>query len=455
MAYRRRNRLALLVLPLALLLLVLGALSGVARGAERGQRAAGPIYSVELSDVVSRYSVGYLRRALQEAEAADAELLLVRLGASGAVLRDVQAVADELAAASVPVAVYVAPEGTRSGAAGVWLLSAAHLAAMAPGTSFGVARSLVDPDAGLGPQVQELLRSETITRLAELQRARGRSDAWVEQAVRQGAVLNNEQAMALNPPAVNLVARDLDELLVGVEGRVVRLADGEERTLATLGRVPQPVVPTLLEQLLILLANPTVVFLLLVMAGIAIYGELVTPTVGVLAGVGALLFIGALVGLLALPVRWLAVIGLVIAFVVIAADLFVPSHGAFTVVGLGVLVVSALALFDAAQAPGVSVAIWAVVLVALAVAAFAAVGIVLAVRTRKTPVATGQEGLLGRLAEVRKRLEPDGFVFVEGALWRAVSEDGPVEQGEWVRVTGVYELRLTVRRVAEKSGAEN
>jgi membrane-bound serine protease (ClpP class) len=93
------------------------------------------------------------------------------------------------------------------------------------------------------------------------------------------------------------------------------------------------------------------------------------------------------------------------------------------------------------------VAFWAVLMVALLLGSLAVVGIYLALRTRRQPIATGQEGLIGRLAQVRKRLEPEGMVFVEGALWRAVSEDGDVEPGEYVRVTGVYELRLTVRRV--------
>jgi membrane-bound serine protease (ClpP class) len=412
-------------------------------------QASGPIYELELDDVVSRYSVGYLRRALQEAEAAGAEALIVRLGASGAVLRDVREVAAEVAAADVPVVIYIGPAGTRSGAAGTWLLSAAHIAAMAPDTSFGVPRPLVEPTPTLSEPTRELLRAETIAQLGGWNRERARSDAWVEQAVREGVVLNNEQAVALAPPAVDLVARDLDELLTTLEGRVVNLEGGGSRTLSTLGRATQPFEPTLWEQLLLLLANPTVAFLLLVMAGVAIYAELVSPTVGALAGLGVILLIGALAGLLALPVRWLAVAGLLFAFALVMADLYVPSHGALTVVGLVALVGSALTLYDSAQAPGVSVALWAVLLVALGVAAFATLGIYLAVRTRNTPVATGQEGLVGRLAEVRKRLDPDGFVFVEGALWRAISEDGSVEQGEWVRVTGVYELRLTVRRLAD------
>lgn len=441
---RPHQHVALLRLALYVALLLLPALAAAPASAQ----GRGPVYTVALDDVVSRHSVGYLRRALREAEAAGAEALIVRLGATGAVLRDVREVATDLAAAQVPVVVYVAPGGTRSGAAGLWLLSASHVAAMAPETSFGVPSPLVEPRPGVSEQTAELLRAETIDQLGGWARERGRNDAWVEQAVRQGAVLNNEQAAALAPPAVDVVARDLDELLTTLEGRVVTLEGGGQRTLATLGRAPQPLAPTLWEQALLLLANPTVAFLLLVMAGIAIYAELVTPTVGALAAIGAVLLLGALVGFVALPVRWLAVLGLIFAFAVIAADLFVPSHGAFTVVGLVLLVVSSLALFDGAQAPGVGVAFWAVALVAAFVAAFAAVGIYLAVRTRNTPVATGQEGLVGRLAEVRKRLDPEGFVFVEGALWRAVSEDGEVEQGEWVRVTGVYELRLTVRRLA-------
>lgn len=416
-------------------------------------QARGPVYTVEVDGVLSRYSVGYLRRALREAEAAGAEALIVRLGVSGAVLKDVRSLAPDLASASVPVVVFVAPPGTRSGAAGAWLLPASHVAAMAPETSFGIAGPLVDPAPGLSEATRELLRAEVITQLSTWSREHARSDAWVEAAVRQGAVLNNEQASGLDPPAVDIVARDVDELLTLLEGRAVALETGETATLAILGQTPQPLPPTLLEQLLLILAQPTVAFMLLVMAGIAIYAELISPTVGALAGIGVVLLVAALAGLIALPVRWLAVFGLLLAFGLIGADLFVASHGAITIVGLVVLVVSAMFMFDGAQAPGVTVALWAVVLVATLLAGFAALGIYLAMRTRSTPVATGQEGLVGRLAEVRKRLDPDGMVFVEGALWRALSEDGTVEPGEWVRVSGVYDLRLTVRRLADDTSA--
>ncbi|MEI8308880.1 MAG: NfeD family protein [Chloroflexales bacterium] len=409
-------------------------------------QVGGPIYTAAVDGVISRYAVSYLRRVLHEAEAAQATALIIRLGGQGAVLRDVRGLAADLAVAKVPVVVYVAPDGTSSGAAGAWLLSAAHLAVMSPGTSFGAATPLAEPTGDVSVQVRDLFLTEVIRQLGGWNRDRGRSDAWVDRAARVGAVLTNEQAIALNPPAVNMVARDDEDLLTSLEGRAVTLEDGSQLVLHTLGRTAVPLAPNIGEQILLLLADPTVAFLLLVMAGIAIYAEFAAPTVGILAGVGGVLLISSMVGIVALPVHWLSFFGLVFAFGLIAADLFVHSHGGLTVVGLVVLVLSALNLFDAAQAPGVAVALWAIALVSLLIAGFAALGIYLVVRMRSQPVTTGQEGLIGRLAEVRRRLAPEGMVFVDGALWSAVCENGEVEPGEYVRVTGVHELRLTVRR---------
>ncbi|MFQ3661525.1 MAG: hypothetical protein SNJ69_03920 [Chloroflexaceae bacterium] len=134
------------IAPIAALLVALLALVAAATWTRTtAAQGSGPIYTLGLDGVVSRYSIGYLERALREAEAANAEALIVRLSATGAVLRDVRGFAGQLAQARVPVVVYVAPPGTRSGAAGVWLLTPAHVAAMAPNTSFGIVEPLVQP----------------------------------------------------------------------------------------------------------------------------------------------------------------------------------------------------------------------------------------------------------------------------------------------------------------------
>lgn len=431
----------------SLLWLVLAALLPRPAAAQQ----SGPIYTVQVEGVVTSITVDYLRRALQQAEASTATALIIQLSSEGTVLRAIRPFVHELAEADVPVVVYVAPPGTNAGSAGAFLLSAAHVSAMAPNTSFGTAVPLADVDTLLTEQTRNLLLAEVSDQLRNWNTERNRNADWVDRAVREGLILTNEQAAGTTPPTVDLIASDQAELLTLLEGRVVTLENGQQVEIETLGRTTTAIEPTLWEEFLLILADPTVAFLLLVMAAIAIYGELLTPGVGVLAGIGIVLLIAALAGMLVLPIRWISLVGLLLAFVLVGLDLYASSHGVLTVSGLALLIVSSLTLIDTSQAPGTSVAFWAVGVVSFLVAGFAATGIWLVIRTRKRPVETGQESLVGRIAEVRKRLEPEGLVFIEGALWRAVSEDGDVEPGDWVRVTAVYNLRLAVRRIETTS----
>jgi membrane-bound serine protease (ClpP class) len=436
-----------------LLLLLLSLIAGpTVRAQERG-----PIYYTQVEGIVTSVKVDYLQRALRTAEASDASALIIQVSSDGAVLRALRPLAVRIAEATVPVVVYVAPSGTESGATGAFLLSAAHIAAMAPETSFGAPVPLADVDETLSEQTQELVLESVVDQIRGWNEERGRNTDWVDAAVRRGVVRNNEQAAASSPPAIDLIASDRDELLTLLQGRSVELENGETVELQTLGRETTPIEPSAWEEFLLLITDPTVAFLLLVMGCIAIYAELATPGIGVAAGLGGALLLGSLLGWIVLPVNWLSLGGLLLAFALIMGDLYLPTAGGLTVAGLILLIVSAMTLIDAAQAPRVFIALWAILVVVLAIGAFAAVGIWLVVRTRDTPIATGQEGLIGRLAEVRKPLDPEGMVFVEGALWRAVSEDGLVEAHEWVRVAAVHDLRLVVRRldtVEEAGGAD-
>ncbi len=419
----------------------------VAAAAPTAAQSNAPIYTVDVDGVVTSVTVGYLQRAVRQAEASNAAALIIRLSNGGAVLRAIRPFAGELAAAQVPIVVYVAPEETRSGAAGTFFLSAAHIAAMAPDTSFGNPTPLAAVDSLLTEQTQNLLLDEVSQQLREWNAARGRNVDWIDRAVREGVLLTNEQAIAPTPPIINVVARDIDELLTLIEGQVVQLENGETRQLQTLGRDLTLIEPTLWEQFLFFLTDPTIAFMLLVMGAIALYAEIASPGGGILAGIGITLLLAALGGFLVLPISWLGLAAIILALGIVGMDLFVPSHGALTVIGLVLLVIGALNLIDATQAPGVFVALWAIVMVVLFAAVFTAVGIWLVIRTRSRPITTGQEGLIGRLAEVRGRLAPEGMVFVDGALWQAISEDGDIEAGEWVRITAAYDLRLIVRRV--------
>lgn len=433
----RRSLLALL-----LLFVLLGA-----QPAEAQPSAAGPIYRAAVGGTLTSVSTGYLRRALQLAEAANASALVIELSNRGAVLSEARAFAGEIAAARVPVVVYVTPSGTASGAAGALFLSAAHISALAPGTSFGSPAPLADVDAALSEQTRDMLLDSVAAQLREWNAAHGRNLAWIDQAVRAGVVLDNQQASALRPPAVDLVAANRDELLTLLEGRRVTLQGGGSVTISALGRNMVDVPPTAWESLRLALADPTVAFVLLVLGVIALGLEFAAPGTSLFAGAGIVLLAGAALGLFVLPLQLWALGLLVLALLLLVAEFIAHAHGALAVAGVALLAVSALNIIDPAQAPGAVVAVWAIVLVGVALAAFAALALWLALRSRARPISTGQEAMVGKLAEVRQRLAPDGMVFVDGALWQAIIDGEPAELGEWVRVVAAHDLRLIVRRL--------
>src|SRR5689334_12204267 len=163
------------------------------------QGVRGPIYAVEVQGPVTSVVIDYLRSALQRAQSADATALLITINSTGGVLRDMRPFAGEIAQAKVPVVVYVAPAGTNSGAVGAFFLSAAHISVLAPGTSFGTQEPLTKVDTTLSQQTRDLVLDSVASQLRDWNAAQGRNTQWIDRAVREGVILNNEQATTLQP----------------------------------------------------------------------------------------------------------------------------------------------------------------------------------------------------------------------------------------------------------------
>jgi membrane-bound serine protease (ClpP class) len=407
----------------------------------------GRVFVAHAGGTITSVTTGYLRRALQLAEAANASALIIELSNTGGVLRDARAFAGELAAARVPVVVYVAPSGTDSGAAGALFLSAAAIAAQAPGTTFGSPYPLAQVDSALSQQTRDLVLDSVTDQIRSWNAAHGRNTEWIDRAVRDGVVLDNQQAIALKPPAVDLVATNRNELVTLLEGRQAKLQDGRSVTIRTLGGTIVEVAPTAWESVRLALSDPTIAFVLLVLGVLSICVEFAAPGTSVFAGIGVVLLLAAGLGLFVLPLRWWALVVLLLALGLLVAEFAAHTHGALAAGGIALLGLGALNLIDPAQAPNTVIALWVIILIGLALATFVALGVWLALHSRERPLATGQEAMIGKLAQVRRRLDPDGMVFIEGALWQALSEEGAVEEGDWVRVVAVHNLHLIVRRI--------
>lgn len=401
------------------------------------------VYYVTVDGALNAPAAGLVRRALAEAEAAGANALVIEVQDGGS-LRTAWPLAREIATAEVPVVTYIAPRGTRSGAVGTLFVTASHVAAMAPESEIGFAQPLTDVPAGFTDATQQLLVDEVTQQLTGWARDRERNADWVERAVQRGATIRAEDARSLDPPVIDVIANQND-LLTSLQGRQAMLANGEERTLDTLGSEVRQITPTIWERLGQWLALPTVAFVLFMIGGVAIYLELANPGVGIPGIAGALLVVAALIGFALGEVRPLAVILLAVGLVLVGLEHAVVAHGGLTFAGLVLVVLGALYLVDPSRTPGVRVSFLAIGGVALVLAGAGAGIVVLAMKARTHRPWTGQEGLVGQLAEVRKPLAPEGFVFVNGALWSAWTDQGPLEVGEMVEVVAIDGLHLYVR----------
>jgi membrane-bound serine protease (ClpP class) len=317
---------------------------------------------------------------------------------------------------------------------------------MAPETAIGAASpvGMQGEDIGetLALKEKEILRA-TVRSLAA--RRSPEAIALAEETIENARAVSASEALQIG--LVDFIAADLPDLLRQADGFRVTLPAGEQR-LSTAGARLERLANTPIEQLLNVLTNPNIVFLLLTIGVQAILIELSSPG-GWFAGfIGVISLALAVYGLGLLPVNWFGLIFLLTAFVLFVLDVKAPTHGALTAAGIGSFIAGALILFNGVEAPGIprlSTPLVIVTAVLIGLTFAAAIGF--ALRAQRLPIQTGQEALVGRQGVVRSELAPRGQVQLGGELWTAELEQpaASLPRGARVVVVRVEGLRLIVR----------
>ncbi len=440
-------------ISLALATIALGVLLA-ALGAARGQ-GTGTAYSIELSGTIDPATQQWLDKALSDAADQDAQVAIIRLDTPGGLDSSLREMVKDILAAPMPVIVYVSPDGARAASAGVYITEAADVAAMAPQTNIGSATPIsISPGGGgggdIGGTLGRKIRNDAAAYVRALASTHGRNPKLAERMVRKATNVTAEEARRAD--LIDVIAPDERTLLDRLDG--FRVQGPKKQTLHTQGlQIEQHDMP-LQYQLLEIIVNPTVAYLLLLagMVGLAIElftgGSTIAP--GVLGGLCLLL---GLYGTAQLPVTLTGILLLAGGVALIVAEAHLPTHGLLGATGVAALVASGLLLYDTgSDAFEVSAPI--VILVGALLGGFVAFAVERAVRARGQPARTGWEEMVGAVGEVRVPLDPVGQVFVEGALWRArLAEDGGTrdrgERGYRVRVESVDGLTLLVRPDAD------
>jgi membrane-bound serine protease (ClpP class) len=420
--------------------LALAGLALLAAGYGGGQ-ASGVAYSLQLEGEISPATAAWTDKALDEAADQDAEVAIIRLDTPGGLDDSLRDIVKDVIAAPMPVIVYVFPDGARAASAGVYITQAADAAAMAPQTNIGSATPI---SIGPGSQDRVLgrkIRNDAAAYIRALASAHGRNPDLGERMVREAENVTASEALAAN--LIDLIAPSEGALLQRLDG--FRVRGPKAQVLQTAGlRIETHDMP-LQYDILQLLVNPTIAFLLLSAGLLGIAIEIFNPGLIAPGTLGVISFILGLYGTAQLPVTAAGLLLLVAAIALFIAEAHFTS-GVLGVSGVVALILSGLLLFDTGDgATGVSVPV--VIVAGLLIGGFVVLAIQRVVQARREPVRTGHEEMVGVTGEVRVPLAPEGQVFAQGALWRARAIDGSGElrTGDRVRVESVDGLTLLVR----------
>ena len=405
------------------------------------------VLKLTVHDTIQPVTEQYIARGLADAKVQHAHAVLLSLGTPGGLLSSTRNIVADIEGSAVPVIVYISPNGSRAGSAGFFLLEAADIAAMAPGTNAGAAHPVVEGTT-LDPVMKEKLENDTAAFMRSFASRRGRNVAAAEDAIRNSKSYSDSEALGLK--LIDLIAPDDAALIRQIDGRTFQRFDGSSVTFHLTNAIIVSDAPSTRERLLTRLANPDTAVLLLIAGALLIYLEFNVPGTIVPGALGTLCVLLAAFGLNLLPVRHTAVALLVAAIAFIVLEAKFASHGVLATAGIACLVFGLATLVDAPIAEmrvHLSTAVGAGI-------GFGAISFFLAwiaLRARRNKQLLGPQAMLRQVATVVTPLAPSGQVEVRGELWQArlPNPAATLAAGSKAKVDAIDGLVLVVHAAGE------
>lgn len=394
---------------------------------------------LELDQMILPVTDEILESAIAQAVERGDDLLVISLSTPGGMETTTRRLVNRIVTSPVPVVVWVAPSGERAASAGLFILVAADVAVMAPGTNTGAAHPILmntEPDEIL----QQKMQNDSAAFIRSLAERRGRNPEAAERGVRESVAWTEVEALELG--LIDLIAGDMEAVLKFVSGREIRRFDGSVVTLDVAGATIHKVELTLRQRLLAFIMNPNIAFVLLSLGMLALWAEFQNPGAILPGAIGALSILLAVIALNMLPTRYAALALVVVAFGFFALEAKFTSHGIFGIAGVISMFLGAILLVDG-PIPEMRVNWLTALAVAIPFGIIAVFLMNLAMRSMRNRVTTGSEGMTGEVGVAETVLDPMGKVFVHGEIWSARSAV-PIQPGTPVKVRSVRDLILEV-----------
>ena len=427
------SRVSRILVGVLLAAMLLWACPPAARG------ATGEVYVVRVSGTINPGLAEYLIRSMEQASREEAVCLVIQLDTPGGLALSMRSIVMAMLSSQVPVVVYISPSGARAASAGVMITLAADIAAMAPGTNMGAAHPVNLGQKEMDGTMAEKVVNDMVAYTKSIAEKRGRNSDWAEKAIRESVSVTEKEALELN--VIDLIAKDLDDLLEKIDGRDLK----DKGTLHTKGAKRVVLTESLRDKILKTLSDPNIAYILMMIGLAGLYFELSHPGAIFPGVIGAMSLILAFFAFQTLPVNYAGVLLIGLAIVLFVLEMKVASYGLLSLGGVISLFLGSLMLFEG-TAPGMGLSWRVLVPTVVMISGFFVAVAGLVFRSQVSKPRTGDKGLVGEVGVAKSRLEPEGKVFVHGELWNAVAP-GSIEAGAKVRVVGVDRLLLRVEQV--------
>jgi membrane-bound serine protease (ClpP class) len=398
------------------------------------------VEKIVVDDTINPISAEYIGRAIHDAERNHADALLIEINTPGGLVSSTREIVQEILAAKVPVIIYVTPAGSYAASAGFYILEAADVAAMTPGSNTGAAHPVLGSGEKMDPVMKEKLENDAAALLRSYASKRGRNVEVAESAVRQSKSFSADEALSQH--LIDYIAKDENDLFQQLEGKTIKHFDGSTAVLHLTGKPVRFFPLTLRERVLAWLMDPNFAAILFAIGMLALWGEFSNPGMIVPGVVGFVAILLALFAMHLLPTNYAALILILAAFLLFGLEAKFQTHGVLTIGGVALMFLGMLLLVDG-PIPEMRVRWVTALAVSLPLGLITVFLMTIALKARQNKVTTGEQGMVGEIGVVQAPLTPTGKVFVHGELWDAVAPTS-VEVGRNVVVRKVQDLTLHV-----------
>ncbi|MDE1153368.1 MAG: nodulation protein NfeD [Micavibrio sp.] len=447
-----------LLLPVCILLILAGCL--LLQTPTRADDDNTPLaIVVKVEGMITPSTLDLIDRSLKGAAENHADIVILEMQTPGGLYDSMQTIIQKILESPVPVATYVSPPGSHAASAGTYILEASHIAAMAPSTVIGAATPIHMGDNSpmenfSADQAKEQATPKStldhkmvndaaayIRGLAEL---RGRNAQWAESAVREAVSATATEALANK--SIDLIAIDDKELLDKIDGREVKMSGAKTMKLHTKGARIDTIHRDLRTDLLDIITNPTIAFLLITIGTYGIIFECLHPGMFLPGVAGLISLILGLFAMNVLPVNYTGLALLLTGIGLMLGEAFAPSFGVLGIGGAISFAVGATMLFDSKD-PTFGIDPWVIGGVTVTSLAILSVLMAVALRAQRRPTVTGVEELRSAVCDVISWGQGKGEVRVTGEIWKATaaSPEFIINPGDRVKVVDIDGLNLIVQ----------